>query len=587
MIFYRFSFTIGSALHPEELARRLLGKGVAVVAVDGSGEVLVGPTVAAAVEKLESLDASLEQLENPTLGKLLRFGLRHPRTALAMLRSVRTPTAEQSEEQEDVDDDDDRRSIREMADGLRIQFGELAYLEGLASVIDDELLRPNFSVSEPWMRLSLPPVAITHHAASEADILDVSLLIHRSGEAVMVFALLLDADRSSVDVLNGRAGCTVADLVASTMDRELVDLYAAALGGRPGEGEVIEGDGRPQIEFDHPEERVSLGDVFSVYREAVVYAATGKPLAEHLGEYLMTPLLSVRGLADAEHAAVGTSLAMHYNTDSLTTSRARISDRFVAGPFHHSAATVYLSSSCVVSLSTDQFRADLFAGGRQPDGQDWMYPEFALGLAVDLALLRLRMVESFGARLALARTTRDLNDAATRLLASYPEVSGDRLLRVGELSEVEEALLSQHGFEARRDAVLAQHQISQELAVGRESERIERSSARTQGLVVLLTVLVAVLGSVGSLLQPEVESSWMPSVGSTPFDDWGAVVLVAVPALLLVSLTLVFASSLARKIWRRVFKPPPLTRLPTPPLVAAHRLPGKGFRFVRGSEDSD
>lgn len=589
-IFHRFSFTLGEAIHPEEAARKALDSGLAVSAVNVWGEVLVGSATSHSFAQLQKLEASMAALQTTGRAGMLRFLVRHPATAMGLFNAWRTARDEPSEEASEDGENREDQSISEMIEDLRMTFAQTAVLEGLATYVDAEVLRPQYIENEPWVRLSLPPVGVTRLGSEAEHFLDVSVVVHRSGEAVMTFALLLESEDASVDLLNRWAGCTEKDVVASSIDRRVLELYRDETDSTLIVPEATESSGRPVVDFDGQHMRTSLGDVFNTYRSALAVVLTEGSLPAHFGEFLMTPMIAIRGLRDEDHTRVGTALAAHYRSDKLSTSGLNVDDRYIRGPLSTWASTVFVSTAAVVVLARESFRAelaDLVSMGELVSGQDWAYPEYAVGLAVDVALLRMRVTETFALRLAQADSLASLTRSAALALANFSELSSERAFRAGELTEIEKMLLDTLDFEQRQAAVLKQHELSTQVASAFESDRAQRSSIRSQLALGLLTVVVGVLGPLGVLAQLDEDDDPIFGAPASSISDWATSGLVIVPGVLLagglISGTFIAVRRLAKR-WRR---PAPLARLARPGRKRAARLPGGGVTFVRGDSDED
>ena len=571
-IYYRFAFTVGVEIHPNEAARRCLKAELALTAVDAWGSVSVTPSMVSALNTL----GRLRETARLTKGRwaVPRFMLRHPLLSARVLVGRRMETERPTGSAKPIDD---------TVDELRELVAHLAVLDGLASQVDQDVLRPHYLATEPWIRLALPPFTVRHRDQVDRHTLDANLLLHRSGQAVMTFGLLFEAPDgdAGIDQVNAWANGSGHNLVATTLDLRLLEQAFRSTRAPIG-GELDQHDGRSTVSFDHQTEPVSLGDIFNVYRDALVECVTGQPLPDELGEYHMIPMISIRGLDDVEHDRVGPLLSMHVRTEHLTRSAFRSPDTFAAAMRTY-AADVWTSMACVVHLAKNSFRSEfLDAKVGQVPGEAWLRAEGPVCLAVDLALLRLGLTDTLSERLAASTSARELETVSRSALAHFELLSGERLLRVGELSQIEEVLLAHHNFAAQRAAFAEQRELASAVASSMQTRKSQRLARRTEAFVIILTVVVALTGSIGVLLQL---TTWDDRfvVAGQPFGDWGRWALVAVPAALLVVYVGVLVGwPIVRSLLRRLHadKTRPLGPRPKPSRRQPSGVPLGGLRFV-------
>ncbi|MEO1058354.1 MAG: hypothetical protein AAFY28_15715 [Actinomycetota bacterium] len=569
-------------IDPEEAARRALESNVAISAVNSLGEVLVGESLSRAFRKLDRLDAMLQTLQGARQTRWRTFAVRHPITAIRAVRLLRLGRAD-GEADSAGSDVESERFIDDVRKDLVDTFARTAAVEGLTSLLDTELLRPSYIEREPWVRLSLPPVGLTRVGHVDEFVADVTALIHRSGEVVVTFVVLLESGEAEIDLVNRWASGRMNDVVGSSMDHRLLTLFRDAEYPGLEVRDPDESDDRPTVTFTEEDARTSIGGVFNVYRAALVSALTGTGIDDAFGEYMMTPLIAVRGLTAGSRSVVGRALAAHLSTDSLSEHAHLLELARVGGPSSLFAGHVYSSLACVVFVASREFVDDLNAAadaGEEIGGQDWAYPELAVGIAVDLALIRLRLVDSARIRLAQAVDSESVTDALSLALGSYSELSGERIFSSAELEQIEQSFLSAHGFEEQLDSLQRQVSLATEVARSTDQRRSRKSSALTQAAIVVLTIIVGAFTPLAVLAGLDASDEEILGV---PADDWREVsrtALVLIPiAIAVVALAALFLFGVRVAI-RRLRRPTPLARTPRPSRRAADRLPG-GLRFER------
>lgn len=218
-IYYRFAFTVGIEIHPNDAARRALSAELALTAVDVWGAVSITPAMADALNTI----GRLRETASVASGRwaIPRFILRHPVLSARVLAKRQT---EETAEAEPL------RSLDDSADEVRQLIADLAVLDGFASQVDQDVVRPHYLATEPWIRLALPPVSIRHRGDDSRHTLAVNLLLHRCGQAVMTFGLLFaapDGD-AGIDKVNAWANGSAHDLVTTTLDTRLLEYAARA-----------------------------------------------------------------------------------------------------------------------------------------------------------------------------------------------------------------------------------------------------------------------------------------------------------------------------------------------------------------------
>ncbi len=544
-IYHKFAFAIGTAQQPEQVAARLLKEGVALAAVASMGDVLVPKHFDDLVAQLAFLEKLGELLERGDKKAVAGLGLRHPLSAArawSAMRASSKRTADATLNESDGGAELDDGVASDPLTKIRSAYMEAAALEGFCSLLDQQHVRPAVLAAEPWCRVGLPSLEVTTSAGVLANI-DVSLLVHRAGAAVMTLCQRLDPGATPSEV-NYASFASTETIVETVIDERIMELAAEATESVLGEGERQHGPHRPLIRFRHPDDPTSLARLCEFYRDAIVLASTGaKPNPIH-NEYRVIPLTSLRGLPDDRHAELGPLLALHYLTSDLDTAGYSYPMERVQQRSASPKATVFVTDACLVHVFNDsclRHFEETYGSVSKVPPEEWSHFEFSVGLAIDLALCRQEIVESHARSVRSSATVAELRDLNRSLLANFQEVTGDRYFVAGELNEIETTYLDAVGFNARRDNTLEQQRQADNLLASIDADRSARSSSRLQATVLVLTVLLGIIAPLAALLTLEDADERFPAIYDHDFTTWASNLVLATSALMVAMLVLMAA----------------------------------------------
>ncbi len=296
VVFYNRVFDLGAYVNPTEVARKLLEEDFALAAPNYlTNEV----EVAARFKDLERLRSNMEtlseiqrNLDAAGARSMFRWALRHPVRALRLWRDVRSYRSSRSERPPSASKNvktANRRTRDTLRDATRFvdeAMRRVGVFESLQRHVDRSLFKPQYLQEIPFTRIGLQPFYAT--IAGEEIGVDVGLLVHRTGVAILTFYVVFKGRKSAKELLEIesiaaspqfaklKVAHAIAELQARSMGLGSVQLHEA-----PFEREYSSG-----IEWLtlRNEEKGSLVDVFDMYESAIASSLRGK-LPSYFGEH--------------------------------------------------------------------------------------------------------------------------------------------------------------------------------------------------------------------------------------------------------------------------------------------------------------
>lgn len=561
--YHKYVFLLGRAAHPHVFTQQCLDGRVATSAIDNDGDLLLPRRFRSIGRRLRVLNRLDSAVSSGRLPSLLLTLIRHPTGVGPVLRA--TTRKHSGSESEASERSGDGRSVADVIQGIHHHLAEGSALESIANAVDHDALRPQYLAGHPWCRLTLPPYEVVDRNGSQVAC-DVTALVHRSG--VVVLTLIEMATDSCVGELNA------ASFGSNRRFTEVrLDAWLASAAGR--DAVTMSDDGWETSEDDpgvtvlRSPEGANLDDIFYVYRDAIAYVVNGGKVPLGTEEWLHYPVISLRETPDDQIDVVGGALASRLGTaqlDSRDLPRAHVP----ADVLDSGWAKGFVSLGGAAHAFTGLFRSRLLKDHGSLEnvpGQEWMWFEFSVCLAVDVALLRLWLVEEFVRQ--LDHTTLDASPKSDYgvVLDSYREISGDRLLSFGQLEAVERTILEAHGFGAKYAAAREHAGVVQAIKSAERTASSTRAVRRLEVLVLFITALAALLGPLTAFLQSDRLLAHAPTVLGDNFENWGPSVLLWSMLGIGIVCVCVLLGGLLRRLLRRVRKP---TKV-----VAAHRSPSR------------
>lgn len=285
-IFYNYVFDLGRSVNPIEVAREILG---------ASYSIALANYVTDSVEFSDVFKGSLNIREQAThfsdlsktlkserLGNAAMWMVRHPKQTVNLVRVLRRARKEKKENERksppDVDskekseEETELESVIEELDRRMAHFQTLAALHNFS---DRRLFSDLYLADLPFVRVELQSIDATF--AGHEHGIDVDLLIHRTGVAILTFYVMLPHNKTVNDLINLKVlsgievtkvrvpdalmgTAAIATGLANPKDVKRV-LYNQTKSGEPGYYE---------FEMTGEDDRRTLGDIFDWYRMTIL-----------------------------------------------------------------------------------------------------------------------------------------------------------------------------------------------------------------------------------------------------------------------------------------------------------------------------
>jgi hypothetical protein len=191
-IFYNFVFDLGDFVNPTEVTRQLLDTEFALSAANYLTDNI---EVATRFRRLARLRSGLQDLaeiyrhlETEGARGMVWWALRHPIRSWRLWRTARQIRSSMDEEQskaEAVDEGDLYETVEGAIKFIDEAMGRIQLFGALQRHVDRSLFTPQYLREIPFTRIDLQPFYAT--IAGECIDVDVGVLIHRTGVAILTF----------------------------------------------------------------------------------------------------------------------------------------------------------------------------------------------------------------------------------------------------------------------------------------------------------------------------------------------------------------------------------------------------------------
>jgi hypothetical protein len=458
VVFYSQVFDLGSNVNPTEAARALLREDFALVAPNYITDEF---EVADRFKDLKRLRSSAEALSD--LGRSLdagglrgaaRWALHHPTRSLRLLplflrrKKARNPSRQDQEGDAQVREAShtesaaeglepaEERAVRFMDDAMR----RLGWVESLQRHVDRDLFKPQYLGDVPFTRIGLQPFFAT--IWGEQTGVDVGLLVHRSGVAILTFYVSFEGQMTADELLSIE-NLAPEDVISETrVARAVVEPQARIHGLRdeeldrvPSEREYSSG-----VEWfvyrDHRD--ASLVDVFDMYRIAVASSLQGekpvrsgeRPARSRDSGWMVYPVVFARRVLPSipDSAAFAerypreiAGLVQRTDWRGLTDENVkRMAEGNLSIRKDHS---LYVEAGHATVFYLDAYRRKLTAAyGDDAPGQSWLASQFQTSVVVDVLLIQRWILTTLNVRLgSLTSDPARLNALKRDLLVALEE----------------------------------------------------------------------------------------------------------------------------------------------------------------------
>ncbi len=191
IIFYNLVFDIGSNTNPIEMARKLSEQNFVRNFVNyKTGEVELPnrhKKLISLSEKAKDLSEIYSILENQKLKGLLKWSLKHPLKAIK-LKLFMNRTKKENNKTNDENDIDIENLHDELNNFINTSMYNDQYFKRLQYQCDMKIFSPIYLKEIPFVRIGLQPFHANING--EKNSIDVDLLIHRTGVAILTFYMV-------------------------------------------------------------------------------------------------------------------------------------------------------------------------------------------------------------------------------------------------------------------------------------------------------------------------------------------------------------------------------------------------------------
>ena len=544
VIFYNQVFDLGSNVNPTEFARKLLQEDFSLVAPNYLTNEI---EVAERFKDLERLRSSAEalsdlrqNLDSAGIRGMATWVLSHPVHALRLVplfwqsRKEREPLPKEQELEAEKERDScaetadngsqlaEERAVKFMDDAMR----RLGWFESLQRHVDRSLLKPQYLEEVPFTRIGLQPFFAT--MAGERIGVDVGLLVHRSGVAILTFYVSFEGRKTAEELLDLELLAPKAEIAELRVARAVVDLQARSHGLRakeidrtPSEREFSSG-----IEWfiyrDH--EKGALVDVFDMYRIAVASSLQDEktPRLDKLmarlraPEWFVYPAVFARrvlpaipdsGVFKEQYPRQIAGLIQRIEWRGLTEENVR---RMVEGDFSvRKDYSLYVEAGHAMVFYMEPYRQRLIAAyGENVPGENWLAAHFQTSVVIDVLLIQRWILKTLNRRLgSLTSNPAGLNALKRDLLVTLEEYH-NIAVSYGSAQEIIRQARQKMGTDELYQALMRKLDILDRLI---EIEETRKRAWRDRTLKAATAVATLLVALPAASRVTEVIGSWNPA----------------------------------------------------------------------------
>lgn len=454
VIFYNRVFDIGSFVNPTRVARDLLDHDFALAAPN---YITGGIEVASRFDLLRKTQLVLDDLSNlqrlqETAGiwGILRWALQHPmrasKLASHLIKAHRSHrSGQKSNSALDEDENASKETVEEMAENTR-QFvddamARVGLMTSLQTFTDKKLLNPQYLREVPLARIELQSFNAT--LAGENIGVDVGLLVHRTGVAILTFYVVYEGSKTGEELLRLINIASEPEIEEIRIARTIVEPHLLSYGVKssqlyepPFENEFS--SGIEWLTYGNEKDKGTLTDVFEMYETAILAAIKGKQPSnpnkrwkwQRTPDWLIYPIVFARRIVPALDDAAAfsqqypkTMAGLIYRTD-VSSYRDKTIGEAIENDFSLSKDySLYMEASHTTVFYYEPYWQKLKDRyGEHIPGQDWLYAYFQTSVIVDLLLIERWILKVIKAQLAsLTFDSAKLGELKRNLLVALEE----------------------------------------------------------------------------------------------------------------------------------------------------------------------
>jgi hypothetical protein len=273
-VFYNFVFDLGESVNPTDAARKLLGTDFALASANNLNEDIE------LAERFKHISYLRSQAKNIIIIndlikvkdylKLTEWILKHTKAFSDIIFSIASNRlfSENDAKRKDDSDEKSNESLEDTLNFLDSEMIRIQILEALQRDVDRSLFAPQYLRDIPFTRVGLQPFFAS--VVGEDIGIDASILIHRSGIAILTFYFLF-AKQKSVEEL-AKFGSYSSSIDSIRICKSILDANPGSL-VEP--YEISKSSGVEWIIYKKLDD-CKLVDIFKLYQGAVISAIPKK-----------------------------------------------------------------------------------------------------------------------------------------------------------------------------------------------------------------------------------------------------------------------------------------------------------------------
>jgi hypothetical protein len=527
-ILYNFVFDIGGYLNPTEAARKILKQDFSLAAANyatGDTEMALHFKSALKLRQQAQQVADLSViLQKQKRKETLNWLLRHPRWFIHVLLVFFNKRNGNKGSIRDTDAVKLYETSQESIKTIDQAIASFQVFAGLHRYCEESLFTPFYLREVPFVRLELQPCSATI-AAQNRDI-DVWLLIHRTGVAILTFSIRFDGS-FSVDDLNRLQAAENILITESKIVKTLVDFQASVHNfpsfrsrkkhaSKHAAGKVEWSQGKTS-------HGTSLCDVFQLYQDAIISTIIGKkpskkrPISSWLRspDWFQYPMIFIRQVMPACHeeqifkekysqALAGIDLG----TAGWREIPSQKVQEIVGRDFSlTSASSFYINEGHAIALYYGAFREryiQQYGSDAVPETQ-WLYEYFQRTSIIEALLIQQWILHILDAQVSvLPFNVGKLSNIKRNLIIALYEYHND-IFQYATAQDILKEGYSIMGVDRTYENLLFKLESIEKLIETTKNGRQERRNVFLN-LVIMLLTLVAGLPSANQIVT--IFSSW-------------------------------------------------------------------------------
>jgi hypothetical protein len=558
-IFYNRVFDLGDFINPTEVARKLLDEDFALAAPNYLTDEIEVATRFKRLARLQSRFRDLVEfhrnLESDGMLGAAKWTLRHPVRSWGMWWSVisayrSSPSGDKQSavgindnEQSDITARNPEEMLEDTTDFIDEAMVQVGLTESLLRYVDRKLFNPQYLAEVPFTRISLQPFDVT--LAGEKVGVDVGLMVHRTGVAILTFYFMFEGRKSARQLLDLELIGSKPEITELTVARAIMEPHARSYGLRsthldeaPFEHEFSSG-----VEWTtyRSEEKGTLVDIFDMYETAIVSALKGKQptypnepwLWRRTPEWFIYPIVFARRVIP--EVPDGTTFRRLYpKVIAGLIQRVpwqRLTEENIEGIIEEDLSiykdySQYMEAGHTMVLYFEPYRRRLMEthGGDDIPGQDWLHSQFQTSIIIDVLLIERWILTILNRQLdALTPDLTKLNTVKRNLLIALEEYHNIAITYGSAQNLIRRARVKM-GTDELYQGVMQKLSILDRLIEVNESRR---RAWRDRLLAAGTAIITALVGFPAALEITKAVAEW-DTVAASEYGGWGAAINMVV-----------------------------------------------------------